>query len=123
MTKFLDHDSARALATKLAHEAVGLKGTDIRILDVADLLYITDYFVIVTTHSQRQTRAMADALKVVAKSVMGSKGQAEGDAHSSWVLCDFGAVVVQILTEDAREFYGLDELWADAEEVEFDPAA
>ncbi|MGB0684560.1 MAG: ribosome silencing factor [Planctomycetota bacterium] len=119
----LDHDSARALATRLAHEAVDLKGSEIRILDVADLLYITDYFVIVTTHSQRQTRAMADALKLAAKEILGSKGQSEGDAQSSWMLCDFGAVVVHILTEEAREFYGLDDLWADAEEVEFDPAA
>jgi len=119
----MDHDSARALATKLAHEAVDLKGTDILILDVADLLYITDYFLIVTTHSQRQTRAMADALKMTAKSVLGSKGHVEGDAQSNWMLCDFGAVVVHILTEEAREFYALDDLWADAAQVEFDPAA
>lgn len=108
---------ARALAETLAHEALELKGEDVRILDVSDLLYITDFFVIVTTQSARQTRALADALRIAAKEAVGSKGTSEGTASSSWLLCDFDTVVAHILTEDAREFYALDDLWADAEQV------
>ena len=57
------------------------------------------------------------ALKLAAKELTGSKGVSEGSPQSSWLLCDFDSVVVHILTEDAREFYALDDLWADAEEV------
>jgi len=114
---------ARALAERLAHEADSLKGENIRILDVGEFLFLTDYFVLVTTQSMRQTKSMADALKMAAKELTGSKGVHEGTAHSSWMLCDFDEVIVHILTDEAREFYGMDELWADAEEIGFDPAA
>ena len=107
----------RELAERLAQEALALKGEDVRILDVSDLLYITDYFVIVTSASARQTRALADAMRQVAKEVTGDKGASEGTANSTWLLCDFDTVVVHILTEEAREFYALDDLWADAEQV------
>ncbi len=116
-------EQARALAEKLAHEAYLAKADNIRILDVAEFLFITDYFLIVTTQSVRQTKALAENLKAIAKECTGSKGHDEGTASSSWMLCDFDAVVVHILTEEAREFYDLDGLWADAEEIEFDPAA
>ena len=116
-------NKARALAERLAREADSLKGENIRILDVAEFLYLTDYFVLVTTQSMRQTRSMAEALKMAAKELTGSKGTAEGTAHSSWMLCDFDDVIVHILTEEARDFYDMDDLWADAEEIGFDPAA
>ena len=108
---------AHALAERLAEEAIALKGEDVRILDVSELLYITDFFVIVTSASARQTRALAESMRQIAKEAAGDKGASEGTARSSWLLCDFDMVVVHILTEEAREFYALDELWADAEQV------
>lgn len=114
---------ARALAIRLAHEADLLKGENIRILDVGEFLFLTDFFVLVTTQSMRQTKSMSESLKMAAKELTGSKGLAEGTAHSNWMLCDFDDVIVHILTEEAREFYGMDDLWADAEEIGFDPAA
>lgn len=100
-----------------------LKGENIRILNVGEFLYITDYFLIITTQSVRQTKALAESLKMIAKQDTGSKGHDEGAATSSWMLVDFDDVVVHILTEEAREFYDLDGLWVDAEEIKFDPAA
>ena len=108
---------SRALAETLAHAALDLKGDNVRILAVAELIFVTDYFVIVTSQSERQTRAMAESLKAVAKKVTGSKGMSEGTSKSSWLLCDFQTVVVHVLTEEAREFYALDDLWADAEQI------
>ncbi len=108
---------ARALAETLAHAALDLKGENVRILDVSDLIFITDYFVIITSQSERQTRAIAESLKAVAKQTTGSKGASEGTSKSTWLLCDFESVVVHVLTEDAREFYSLDDLWADAEQI------
>lgn len=114
---------SRALAEKLAHEAFMLKGENIRILNVGEFLFLTDYFLIITTQSVRQTKALAESLKMIAKQETGSKGHDEGAATSNWMLVDFDNVVVHILTEEAREFYDLDGLWVDAEELEFNPAA
>lgn len=110
---------SRSLAEALAREAAARKGENVRILDVSELLYITDYFVIVTSQSARQTRALAEALRAVAKETVGAKGHEEGTNKSPWVLCDFDTVVAHVLTEEARQFYDLDALWADAEEVDF----
>jgi len=123
LANITSRDKSRALAEKLAHEAFMLKGENIRILNVGEFLYITDYFLIITTQSVRQTKALAESLKMIAKQDTGSKGHDEGAATSSWMLVDFDDVVVHILTEEAREFYDLDGLWVDAEEIKFDPAA
>ena len=115
-------ENARALALQLAHEAFRLKGENIRALDVSDFLYITDYFVIVTAQSMRQTKALAEALQTTAKEITGNKGVVEGRASSRWLLADFGSVVVHVLTEESREFYDLDVLWDDADELELPDA-
>ena len=117
MSREQSRNEARALAERLAQEALALKGEEVRILDVSDLLYITDFFVIITSASARQTRALAEALRKVAKAQSGAKGISEGTPQSNWLLCDFDTVVVHILTAEAREFYSLDDLWADAEQV------
>jgi len=100
-----------------------LKGEEIRILDVSELLFITDYFVLVTALSSRQTRSIAEALNRAAKRSGHPKGRVEGDLRSSWLLLDFGNVVVHVLTDEAREFYDLDNLWADAPEIHRDEEA
>jgi ribosome-associated protein len=106
--------SPRELAEKLALEAIALKAENVSALEVSELLYVTDFFVIATTRSSRQTRGLAEALNDVAKTSTGHKGRIEGGQHSSWLLMDLGSVVVHILTEEAREFYNLDGLWGDA---------
>ena len=110
------------MAMTLARAAEEFKAEEVRVLNVADLLYITDYFVIATTQTPRQTRAMADALNAASKEVGFHKGTVEGDWRSTWLLMDFGTVVVYILTAEAREFYDLDTLWEDAPEVEIQAA-
>ncbi len=110
--------SPRELAEKLAAEAVALKAEDVVVLEVTELLYLTDYFVIATTQSSRQTRALAESLNQVTKDLEGHKGRLEGSPQSNWLLMDCGDVVVHLLTAEAREFYGLDDLWADAPQLE-----
>ncbi len=106
--------SPQGLAARLALEAIDLKAEDVCVLDVSELLYVTDFFVIATTQTARQTRSLAESLNLVAKELTGHKASIEGTLRSSWLLMDLGAVVVHILTADAREFYSLDALWADA---------
>jgi len=116
----LEGDSSRALALLLAREAVDLKAEEVRILEVRDLLFITDYFVLATTGSARQTRALAEALNQALRQAGRPKGTLEGSHRSPWLLMDCGSVVVHILTAEAREFYGLDEHWADAPEIDLE---
>lgn len=110
--------SPRELAEKLALEAIALKAEDVVVLEVTELLYLTDYFVIATTQSSRQTRALAESLNLVTKGLEGHKGRLEGTAQSNWLLMDCGDVVVHLLTAEAREFYALDDLWADAPQLD-----
>ena len=113
--------TSQELAFGLALAADDLKAEGVCVLGVQELLYVTDYFVLATTQSARQTKALADGLNEVAKQAVGNKGRVEGSQRSSWLLIDLGNVVVHVLTEDAREFYGLDELWADADRYEITP--
>ncbi|MAW60313.1 MAG: ribosome silencing factor [Planctomycetes bacterium] len=113
--------SSQELAFGLALAADEQKAEDVCVLGVQELLYVTDYFVLATTQSARQTKALADALNETAKKALGHKGRVEGNQRSAWLLIDLGNVVVHILTEEAREFYALDELWADADRYEITP--
>ena len=96
-----------------------MKAEDVVALEVSNLLYVTDFFIIATTNSSRQTRSCADALNQVAKEFQGHKASLEGSASSNWLLMDLGEVIVHLLTPEAREFYNLDDLWADAPRLEF----
>jgi len=106
------------LAFALALEASELKAEHVCMLDVGELLFVTDYFVLCTTRSTRQTAALAESLNDLAKKSVGNKGRIEGTQRSSWMLMDLGNVVVHVLTEEAREFYSLDSLWQDADRYE-----
>ncbi|RMH05221.1 MAG: ribosome silencing factor [Planctomycetota bacterium] len=116
-------EEARRLALALAAAAREMKAEEVRVLEVADLLFITDYFVIATTGTPRQTRGLAESLNQTARELGFAKGRLEGDHRSHWLLLDFGVVVVHLLTPEAREFYALDDLWAEAREVETDESA
>jgi ribosome-associated protein len=110
--------TSQELAFGLALEAQDLKAENVCVLGVQELLYVVDFFVLATTHNARQTKALADRLNELAKKSLGAKGRLEGSQRSPWLLIDLGNVVVHLLTEEAREFYALDELWADADRYE-----
>lgn len=100
------------------------KGTDIRLLEVSGLTIVADYFVICTAGSSTQARALADAVRTelkskANKSPIGVEGREEG----WWVLLDFGDLIIHIFQQDARQYYAIDQTWADAEVVEESEAA
>lgn len=109
--------AARVLALALARAAREHKGEDLRILQVGEVLHLTDYFLLVTTGSVRQTRTLGHALDEAARTLGRPKARVEGGPDSPWVLLDYGPVVVHVFTAEAREFYALDRLWADVPEV------
>ena len=93
------------------------KATDVLILHVAKLTSVADYLVIGSAESDRQTRAIADHVDGVLSQSGSGALSIEGKASSPWVLMDFGDVVVHIFRHDARQYYGLERLWADAKQV------
>lgn len=92
------------------------KGREIQIRDVRDLVDITDYFVLVTGGSRRQTQTIADEISKELKD-KGHYGKMEGYSLGWWIVFDLGSVIVHVLQEEARKYYGLDHLWADAPEI------
>lgn len=94
------------------------KASNIEVLDIGGLTIIADYFVIASATSQLQAQALADTLSEKAAEAGVQLLRTEGLREGTWVLLDFGAVVVHIFKKDIREFYGLERLWADAPRLE-----
>ena len=110
------HEFALAVADILD----GRKASDISVLDVADVLQITEIFVIATGTSNRQVRALADEVIDVARDTYDRRAlRKEGTDEGEWVLLDFGDIVVHVFQPDTREFYDLERLWADAPRLEW----
>jgi ribosome-associated protein len=92
------------------------KGQNPTIIDLEGRSDYADYIVIVTTYSERQCQAVAEAVAQSMKADHGLQPVAkEGDGV--WVLIDYGDIVVHVFHEDARAYYDLDKLWADAPRV------
>ena len=110
------------LALELAQMIADKQGTDILVLDVATTLGIADYFVIASARNPRHAQAVARNLDLTLKHRGQLRRNIAGlEGESGWVLLDFNTVVVHIFSGAAREFYGLENLWADAPRVAFSP--
>jgi len=89
-----------------------LKARDLVVLDVRTISSITDKMVIVTGSSNRQVKAMHDALIILSKQLEMPVIGVEGKESYEWVLMDFGDVVIHLMREEARKFYDLEKLWS-----------
>jgi ribosome-associated protein len=106
---------ADALAARIAAIASDRKAIDIRLIDVRGLVSYTDYLVICSGNTERQTTAIRDAIHKELKDDHGMlPRRAEGATEARWILLDYLDCVVHIFTPDARDFYRLDKLWGDA---------
>ncbi len=105
---------------KTALEAVlDRKGMDVQLLRVTELTSLADYYILCTGTSNTQLRAIADAVEEAMTKTYGLEPKSvEGYRSASWILQDYGSVIVHAFKEDARQFYSLERLWADAEKVD-----
>ena len=94
------------------------KGKDIRVLHTEDQTSLADYFVICNGTSSTQVRALADAVEEAMSKAGEEPHHIEGHRGGEWTLLDYSAVVVHVFTEEAREFYSLERLWADADPID-----
>lgn len=109
----------RALVAASASAAK--QGHDIVVLDVGPIIAIIETFVLVSATNTRQVRTIVDEVEAALKAHDGSQPLGiEGRDDATWVLLDYGDVVVHVFLAETREFYDLDRLWADARRVPFE---
>ncbi|MGK7931108.1 MAG: ribosome silencing factor [Microcystaceae cyanobacterium] len=95
------------------------KGGDINILQVTEVSYLADYFVIVTGFSRTQVKAIADAiLDTVKIQYDKSPLRIEGVGENSWIVMDYGDVIIHIFLPQEREFYNLEAFWGHAQPID-----
>lgn len=95
------------------------------VLEVGEVLAVCGWFVIVSAANERQVKAICDEVELQVHQGGGPKPKrVEGLGDRTWVLMDYGDVVVHVFQQEAREFYDLDRLWADVPKVDWaEPAA
>ena len=94
------------------------KAFRIRIVDVTDIASFTDTFAFMSGGSDRQNRAIAEAVEDALKLTGERPISREGEANGNWVLLDFGDLVVHVMDEETRSFYNLEGLWNAGRELE-----
>ena len=103
------------MAAAVAAYAADRKAADIVELDLRGVVGYTDYFVICSGNTERQTKAIHDAIHQGMKKEHGVlPRRVEGLAEARWILMDYLDVVVHVFTPDTREYYRLEQLWGEA---------
>lgn len=114
----MDGLSAQEKAVVSTQAAADKKALDLVLLDMREVSSITDYFLICSAGSNRQVQAIADAID----EQLGKRGVAslsvEGYREGRWILMDYGDVIVHVFSEEKREFYDLERLWANAPKID-----
>jgi ribosome-associated protein len=115
----------RAWAVAAARAGDDKKAIDAVILEVGAVLGITDVFVIMSAPNTRQVRTIADAVEEQVAAEFGLRPRkVEGRDELSWVLVDYGDIVVHVFLDEVRRFYDLERLWSDVPRIawQVDPA-
>jgi ribosome-associated protein len=108
-------ERARSLAVVAARAAADKKGESTVVLEMGPLLAVTDAFVITSGGNPRQVRTIADEVEEQVKAAgAGGPHRVEGLDDARWILLDYGDVVVHVFLDEARRYYDLERLWADA---------
>lgn len=108
----------KEMALLLAQAMDSKKGKDIRVLETDGLTTLADYFVLCSGSSAPQLKALADAGEKAMKDHGILPHHVEGHRGGTWILQDYGDVVVHVFDKEARAFYDLDRLWADAKTID-----
>jgi ribosome-associated protein len=110
--------STKEVAARAVAALEDKKGLNIEILKIDEVTTLADYFIICTgtsnTHVNAMTNAVEAAMDVVGEPLVSREGHRSG----TWVLLDYGSVVIHVFTEDTRKFYDLERLWSDAPRLE-----
>ena len=110
--------SPKEMAILAAKALSDKKGSEIKLMEVAELTTLADYFVICSGTSNTQINALCDSVEKTLDQVGEQVRHREGYREGTWVLLDYGCLVVHVFSQEAREFYSLERLWQDGKEVD-----
>lgn len=117
----MNQAQSEQLARHLAAVADSKKAEDLIVLDMRKLVAYTDFLAICTARSERQARAIVDEVRVRVKRQTGLlPGGVDGGGEAGWTILDYLDCVLHVFTPEARERYGLEDLWRDAPRLELD---
>ncbi len=117
----MDTTDTRALALWFAESLSERRAEQLRILHVENLVSYADYLVVATGRNERHVRALAEHLQRDARTQLRVRPiSSEGVERGQWALLDYGDIVVHVFREQERDYYDLEGLWQDAEEVPFE---
>jgi ribosome-associated protein len=111
---------SRDVAIAAARAAAGKQATDVVILDVHEVIVITDFFVIATGTSDRQVKTIVDEVEKALREQGVKPVRREGETEGRWVLLDYIDIVVHVFAEEERDYYSLERLWSDASRVDWE---
>ncbi len=110
-------DESRAIALAIAVAGIEKKAVGLEILDVAGKVDYADFLVLMTGRSDRQVAALAQGIEEALRKKNKRPLSVEGQNHATWILMDYGDVVVHVFQDDARSLYDIDGLWLDARRI------
>jgi len=112
-------DPSEELLSAIVEAALDRKGADLALLRLSNISYLADYFVLVTGFSRVQVRAISQSIQDrVEKEWQRRPLRVEGQAEASWVVLDYGDIIVHVLMPREREFYNLEAFWGHAERLD-----
>ena len=113
--------STEKMMAQIACKAIDdKKGQDIKVIDIHTVSVIADYFVIASGSNSNQVQAIVDNVEEQLGRAGFEAKQIEGNRNSSWILMDYGDVIVHVFDEENRLFYDLERIWRDGKVLEMD---
>lgn len=107
--------STKELLETISNALLERKANDIMLLDVSDLTTLTEFFVVCHGNSDTQVKAIADHVTEEVREKLSEKAwKQEGQQGRQWIILDYVNVVVHVMTEEKRDFYGIERMWNDA---------
>ena len=94
------------------------RGEDIQAIKISDLTILADYFIIVNGTSNTHARTLADEVEFVLSQKGIEPRHREADTGNTWIILDYSDIIVNVFYKDTRNFYKLESLWADGEQVD-----
>lgn len=118
MSTYTPQSDALRIAKIAAQAADEKQATDVTVLDVGEILAITDLFVVASAGNKRQVRTICDAITDAVRRETGrSPLSSEGVTEQQWILIDYGSVVIHVFDDETRRFYEIERLYRDVPAV------
>ena len=109
---------------RIAYDALSdKKGEDIKIIDITGVSVLADYFIIANGNSDSQVNALVDNVEEELHKAGYHLKQREGRANSSWILLDFGDIIIHVFDKENRLFYDLERIWKDGRDITLEELA